>query len=55
MRRLTDIELRAAWLACSNYTPHKGPWKQAAQSRAVSKMGDEILRREFKKIGKSYE
>lgn len=52
MKRLSDIELSAAFVACSNYTPRKGPWKQAAQSRAVNKIREEIMRREFKRISK---
>lgn len=52
MKRLTDFELTAAFEACSNYTPRGRSWKQAAQSRAVSKMQAELLRREFKRITK---
>lgn len=42
---LTRIELQAAFLACSNYTPkpHLG-WKQAAQTRAVNKFQLALLR-----------
>lgn len=56
MKRLSDIELQAAFLACSNYTPPKGTgWKQHAQTRAQGKMREEILAREFKRIGKDHE
>ena len=44
---LTAIELEAAFIACSNYTPRQGGWKQAAQGRAVSKI-NRVLKQSFR-------
>lgn len=45
---LNEKELRAAHLACSNYTARDGPWMQHAQAQAVSKF-DTALRIAVKK------
>lgn len=48
---LSETELSAAFIACSNYTPRSGPWKQSAQSRAATRIRMALIQADRKQRG----